>query len=387
MKGYLFVANSSKPTEEKLNSREKIVCGNVSRPCIKAALDMGYDVFLGVNRNKPEELECSMSVTLYDSHTYRSLTDFKSNYIAFKNMMKVLKSNNVEVIHCNTPIGGFLGRICGKLCGVKKVIYTAHGFHFYKGAPLFNRTVLKWTEHLMAHFTDAIITMNEEDYIAAQKMHLRKGGKVYYVPGVGIDTGMYASVEIDEKAKRAELGLNEDDIVLISMGDLIKRKNYSAAIEAISKADNKKLKYLICGRGPELESLKELAQSLNVSNQIHFLGFRNDIKELTQIADIFLFTTFQEGMPRSMMEAMASGLPCIASKIRGNVDLIEDGVNGFLCNPTDVDGFAEAIGKLATDSELRQSMKREKIEKIKGYDVSVVEREIAKIYKEVLVEG
>ncbi len=383
-KGYAFIANSSKPSEEKLNSRDKIVCGNVSRPGVKTALSMGYEVFLGVNRNRPEELECDLPVHLYDSHTYRSLTDFKNNRIAFKNFMKVLKENNVEVIHCNTPIGGVLGRLCGKLCGVKKVIYTAHGFHFYKGAPLFNRTILKWAEQIMAHFTDAIITMNQEDFEAANKLKLRKNGKVYYIPGVGINAAMYAGVEVDKAAKRAELGLKEDDVVLISMGDLIKRKNYATAIEAIAKANNKKLQYLICGRGPELETLKALAESLNVSEQIHFLGFRTDIKELTQIANIFLFTTFQEGMPRSMMEAMASGLPCVASKIRGNVDLIEEGVNGFLCAPTDSDGFASALQKLAEDTTLRETMAKANLEKIKGFDISVVEKVTEEIYKEVL---
>lgn len=385
MKSYLFISNSSKPTEEKLNSRDKIVCGNVSKPCLQAALDFGYKVFFGVNRNKPEELACSMPVTLYDSHTYRSLTDFKSNRIAFRNLMKVLKENSVEVIHCNTPVGGLMGRVCGKLCGVKKVIYTAHGFHFYKGAPLFNRTILKWAEHLMAHWTDAIITMNEEDFQAAKKMKLRKGGKVYFVPGVGIDTALYGAVEVDAAQKRKELGLKDSDVVLISMGDLIPRKNYETAIRAIAKTGNDKLHYLICGRGPEFENLKALAEELGIASQIHLLGFRTDIKELVKVANIFLFTTLQEGLPRSMMEAMASGLPCVASNIRGNVDLIEDGVNGFLCPPTDVEGFSTAISRIADDPALQETMKQNNLEKIQGFDVSVVAAEIKNIYNEVLM--
>ncbi len=381
MKSYLFISNSSKPTEEKLNSRDKIVCSNVSKPCLQAALDLGYKVFLGVNRNKPEELECSLPVTLYDSHTYRSLTDFKSNRIAFKNLMKVLKENSVEAIHCNTPVGGLMGRVCGKLCGVKKVIYTAHGFHFYKGAPLFNRIILKWAEHFMAHWTDAIITMNQEDYEAAKKMKLRKGGRVYFVHGVGIDTKMYQEVAIDKAAKRAELNLGDDDIVLISMGDLIKRKNYTVAIEAIAKANNKKLHYLICGKGPELEPLKALANELGVGEQIHFLGFRKDVKELLKIADIFLFTTLQEGMPRSMMEAMASGLPCIASKIRGNVDLLEEEKGGFLCDTKDVPAFTEKINLLAESAELREAMRNYNLQIINNFSIETVTEEINKIYQ------
>jgi glycosyltransferase involved in cell wall biosynthesis len=172
--------------------------------------------------------------------------------------------------------------------------------------------------------------------------------------------------------------------MLISMGDLVPRKNYPAAIRAIAKAGNPKLHYMICGRGPELENLQNLSKELGVENQIHFLGFRTDVKELLTGADIFLFTTRQEGLPRSMMEAMASGLPCVASAIRGNVDLIENGVNGFVCATEDVDGYADAIAKIVADPELREQMRQNNLEKIKNYDISVVEQQIREIYADVL---
>ena len=236
----------------------------------------------------------------------------------------------------------------------------------------------------MAHWTDAVITMNQEDYEFAKSLKLRKGGKAYLVHGVGINTEEFFNVEADTPAKRDELGLKADDIILISMGDLIPRKNYSVAIKAVAEAKNDKLHYLICGRGPELNNLKALANELGVENQIHFLGFRTDIKELAKTSDIFLFTTKQEGMPRSMMEAMACGLPCIASKIRGNVDIIEDGVNGYLCDTMDYVAFAKKINKLSSDEMLRKEISKANIEKIKEYDISVVEEEIKGIYNEVL---
>jgi len=384
MAGYLFVANSTKPTTEKYHSRDPINPGNVSRPCLQTALDMGYQVVLGIQRSNPEELECNMPVTLYDAHTYRSITAFKDNKIAYDNLNRAIRENNVEVIHCNTPVGGLVGRLCGRKNKVKKVIYTAHGFHFYKGAPLFNRTILKWAEMIMAHWTDAIITMNREDYEAAQKFRLRKGGKVYFVNGVGITLKDFEGLSHLRQQKRQELGVSDEDIVLISMGDLVPRKNYGAAIRAIAKAADPRLQYMICGRGPELENLQNLAKELGVEKQIHFLGFRTDVKELLTGADIFLFTTRQEGLPRSMMEAMASGLPCVASKIRGNVDLIENGVNGFVCPTDDVEGYAEAIAKITADSELRETMRQNNLEKIKQYDVTVVEQQIRQIYAEVL---
>lgn len=385
MSGYLFVANSTKPNEEKRKNREPVKLSTVNRPCLYAAKEHGLELFLGVNRDAPEELICEeLPLTCYDSHTYRSITAFKDNRIAYKNICNVLKNNDIQVIHCNTPIGGMVGRLAGKKYKVPTIIYTAHGFHFYKGAPLFNRTVLKWAEKVMARWTDAIITMNREDYEAAKKFKLRRGGKAYLVHGVGIDLSLYETIEVNRDEKRAELGLLDTDVAFISMGDLIPRKNYAVAIEALAKAGNTNAHYFICGKGPLKEELEELASRLGVADRVHFLGFRTDVKELLVAADAFLFTTVQEGLPRSMMEAMASGLPCIVSKIRGNVDLMENGTGGYLCDAKDVDGFAEAIKTVTEDAELRQKMSEFNLKHIKEFDVSVVEKEIREIYNEVL---
>lgn len=384
MKGYVFLSNSNKPTEQEQHDKSEVKLTNVSRPCLQVALDMGYDVYFGINRDNSEGLPCELPVHMYDSHTYRSITAIEDNKIAYRNLLEVINKGKVEVIHCNTPVGGLVGRLAGKKCKVKKIIYTAHGFHFYKGAPFINRTVFKWAEMIMAHWTDAIITMNQEDYEAAKKFHLRKGGKVFYIPGVGINTTDFLSVKIDRNAKRSELGLNSDDIVCISMGDLILRKDYATAISAVAKCNDNRIHYFICGEGPELDSLKKLSTELGVENQIHFLGFRTDIKELAKVSDIFLFTTLQEGMPRSMMEAMASGLPCIASKIRGNVDLLEDGIGGYLCEPKDVETFAKYIGVLTDDAELRQKQAQANLERIKEFDVKIIKEKIKEIYQEVL---
>lgn len=387
MAGYVFLSNSNKPTEEEQNSRNPVPLTNVSRPCLEAALRMGYDVWFGTNRAEPENLSCELPVHMYDSHTYRSIFNLKDNMTAYKNLMSILKREDIEVIHCNTPVGGIIGRVCGKRAGVKKVIYTAHGFHFYTGAPLINRTVFKWAEMLMAHWTDAIITMNQEDYNAAQKFKLRNHGKVFYTPGVGIDCDIYKDVEVNRKKIRASFGISDTDVVCISMGDLIPRKNYGTAIEAIGKCENKNIHYWICGQGPELDNLKELAREKKIEDRVHFLGFRTDIKELLKAADIFLFTTLQEGMPRSMMEAMASGLPCIASKIRGNVDLLEDGVGGYLNEAQDVNGIAEHLRILASDTARRNTMGRANLDRIREFDVRKVENVVENIYSEILAGG
>lgn len=384
MKGYVFVSNSTKPSLEAAESRDAISPSNVSRPCLKAALELGYKVVLGVNRNRPEELACDLPVKLYDSHTYRSLFAFGDNRIAYRNLSRILKENNVEVIHCNTPVGGLIGRLCGLRFHTKKVIYTVHGFHFYKGAPLINRTVFKWAEQMMAHWTDVIITMNQEDYEAAKKLRLRKGGKVYKVHGVGIDLGSFENIQVDRAAKRAELGLKDTDVLCISAGDLVPRKNYETAIKAIVKVKDSNLHYLICGVGSEETRLKKMAEALGIEDRVHFAGFRTDMKELLKTADIFLFSSLQEGLPRSLMEAMAAGLPAVASGIRGNVDLIEEGKGGILCEPQNAAAFARALRLLIKNPSLRGKMGERNLKTIQDYDTSVVEREIRDIYREAL---
>lgn len=152
----------------------------------------------------------------------------------------------------------------------------------------------------------------------------------------------------------------------------------------MEKLHNKKIHYILCGQGEKMRELQSLADKVGLHDNVHFLGYRNDVKELYQIADCLVMPSLREGLSRTIMEAMAMGLPCIASSIRGNVDLIEDGEGGYLCTSTDVDGFAEAIRSIAGNSELRERMKKYNLERIKKFDISVVEKEIRDIYKEVI---
>lgn len=301
------------------------------------------------------------------------------NIKAYYQLDKIIKELQPEVIHCNTPIGGVLGRLCGHKNKVDKIIYTAHGFHFYKGAPLINNVVYKTIERILAHYTDVLITMNEEDFQSAKKLKLKANGNVYKVNGVGINTEEYCNVKVDRNEYRKSLGLKEDDFVCIAMGDLIKRKNFPTAIKAIGKCNNSQIHYLICGTGPELENLKKLSNQLNVEKQIHFLGFRNDIKELLSISDCFLFTSLQEGLPRSLMEAMASGLPCIVSDIRGNNDLIKNGINGFLV--LNINDLKDKILTLYKNVELRNKISITNKKTITRYDTCNVEKQILKVYQ------
>lgn len=355
---------------------------------ITAAKEQGLEFHTAINYSSvdPAVLKSdSEKYSVYLHHVNFCRNPYSvSNFRAYKELVSLIKKENIDYIHCNTPVGGLLGRLAGKKCKVKKVIYQAHGFHFYKGAPLKNWLIYYPIERWLAHYTDALITINKEDYERAQGFRLRNNGKVYYVPGVGIDLSQYELPENTRELKRKELGLKETDVALISMGDLIDRKNYPVAIEAVAKANNPNLQYFICGKGPEEEKLKEMVEDLGVKEQVHFLGFRTDIKELLRAADIFLFTSKQEGLARSLMEAMASGLPCVASRIRGNTDLIEGTRCGFLCS--NVDEYTVAINKVTDSLTVREEMGKSSLQRIKQFEMQVVIDNLVDLYSKEFVE-
>lgn len=307
----------------------------------------------------------------------------RTNIKAYKQLKQIIKEEKIEAIQCSTPIGGTLARLAAWRCGVKNVIYAAHGFMFFNGAPLINRTLYKWPELLLARVTDTLITIIEEDYRAAQSFKLRGNTKPYMIHGAGVNVGV--QVNIDKSKKRKELGLNDSDIVVVSAGDLNPNKNNRIVIEAFSHIKNKHIHYAICGTGMLEEDLKKLAKRLGVEDNIHFLGFRRDMPEILASSDIFVMPSFREGVPRAIMEAMDLGLPCVGSKTRGIADLIEDGKGGFVSNAKDSVGFAKVITKLAENPEMRYRFGQFNKGKVKMYSKEIVRKELTDIYKKVLV--
>lgn len=212
MKKYLFISNVS----------HKIT--NFAIPSIEAAQSLGYEVHLAANYRDFKDDPEKYGVILHHIDIARS-PFHKENLAAYKQMMELLKKDKFDIIHCNTPVGGLLGRVCGAKTGVRKILYTAHGFHFYKGAPWINKTVFKFIEKRLAHQTDAILTMNREDFDAAQCFRLRtKNGKVYFVHGVGIDSQTLRETTVDKDALRSELGIPKEAVLLISVVWLVQRK-------------------------------------------------------------------------------------------------------------------------------------------------------------------
>lgn len=373
MKKLLYILNIS----NKVNS--------FSEASIIASKECGIEFYICGNWGYKTQKEIISDEKKYGIKIYQ--VDFHRNPLhlgnikAYRQLMKIMYDVKFDCVHCNTPVGGVIGRICAKKNRIDKVIYQAHGFHFYKGSPKKNWIIYYSIERFLAHYTDALITMNKEDYNIAKKFKLRNSGKVCYVPGVGIDLSQYQHVGFRDKM-RAEMGLSKNDVAFISMGDLIPRKNYVLAIESISKLikDYDNLHYFICGIGPESKKLRALVDKYGVKNNIHFLGYRSDIKDLLRASDIFFFTSLQEGLPRSTMEAMASQLPVACSRIRGNTDLIDEGKGGVLFNPKDVSDIYEKLKNLLQTNY--KSMGIYNLGRIRNFSLDVVSLDLKKIYQE-----
>lgn len=344
--------------------------GSFSVASIAAAKKCGMEFYYAANWSAASEEqrvedEAKYGIKLINVDLDRSPYSLK-NIKAYKQIVNFINEEKIDYIHCNTPVGGLLGRLAGQKCKIKKVIYQVHGFHFYAGAPKKNWLIYYPIEKWLAKKTDAIITINKEDFERAKKFKLRNNGRVYYVPGVGMDLAQYNLLNENRRIKREELQLNRENIALISMGDLIPRKNYPIAIRVIAKINDSRLHYYICGKGPDEKKLKLLATKLGIDKQVHFLGFRTDIKELLKAADIFLLTSKQEGLARSLMEAMASGLPCVASNIRGNIDLLKGNDGGYLCDSED--DYINSI-KALTDEKKRNLFGKNNLKTIGDYDL------------------
>ena len=356
---------------------------------IELLLENGYDVDVACNCKEGNTISDERiselidklkknNVTTYHVPIPRKVTDIKDIIDSIKFIKKLYTENGYTLMHCHSPIGSVVARVAAISERKKgmKVIYTAHGFHFYKGAPKKNWLIFYPIERICSSFTDVLITINKEDYAFAKK-HM-KANQVEYVPGVGIDTKKFSIPNFNVAEKKAELGLKDKDIMILSVGELNQNKNHEVVVRAISKLKNPDIHYFIAGKGDKEQYLDELAKELDVN--LRLLGYRTDIIELLNTADIFAFPSFREGLSVALMEAMAAGLPCVVSRIRGNVDLIEDGINGYLCDANDEVSFCESL-KALVEGETYKNFGKDNCQMIMNFDVHKIMKMMMKIYE------
>lgn len=306
----------------------------------------------------------------------------KENIAAYKQLKQIIDGERFDLIHCHTPAASMMTRLAAKKARKNGtvVMYSCHGFHFHNASKKRNWLIYYPIEKWLSRYCDYIVTINKEDYKRAQTFHAKN---VRYIPSVGVDINKIKAVTIDKKAYQKELGIPDGGVMLLSIGELIERKNHETIIKALPLVPEQ-IYYVICGKGVLREYLEELAKKLGVENRVIFLGFRQDIPQLCHAADISAFPSKIEGLGLAGIEAMAAGVPLVASNVHGILDYVIDGETGYACEPTDVKGFAKAIEKLALDEQLRESMKPACLKAVDPFEKANALQVMHTIYREVL---
>lgn len=326
--------------------------GQFNRDIISLLQEMGYKVDVACNfkngstfsEENAKQLKKELiekGIRCFHVDFSRSPVQIGKHVQCYRTVKRLMLENQYLFCHCHSPIGGAIARIAGHATKTK-IIYTAHGFHFYKGASVLNWAIYYPIELLLSYWTNCLITINKEDYYRAKyKFHAKK---TVYIPGVGIDSNRFQNLGISREQKRQELGLSKEDIFILSVGELNKNKNQEVVVRALAGLKGQNIVYMIAGEGNQKEHLKTLAEENGVS--LRLLGFREDICSLLEAADVFAFPSKREGLSVSVMEAMFMKKPVIASKIRGNIDLIKDGENGLLVHPNTVEAWEHGMHKM-----------------------------------------
>lgn len=313
-----------------------------------------------------------------------------NNIKSYKMLKKLINENDYKIVHCHTPVGGVIARLASISARKKgmKVIYTAHGFHFFKGAPKINWMLYYPAEKIMSRYTDVLITINQEDYDTAVNKKFN-AKQIELVNGVGIDLEKFTPQTIEEKNDmRNKYGYKKEDFILFYAAELNNNKHQDLLINVINKLREEipSIKLLLAGNGPLEDQYKKQAKELGVNENIEFLGYRKDVKNFLMLSDLAVASSRREGLPANIMEAMAIGLPIVATNVRGHRDLIKDGENGYVVEVDDEDKFISSINEIYNNYELREKFKKQSLKLIEEYSLDNILIEMERIYKSVLEE-
>lgn len=355
---------------------------------IRLLLELGYEVDVACNMEQgstitSEKIEAmkqelkEMGVNVVHVPIPRKVTAVGDIMKSFRASKQLMNAREYALIHCHSPIGGMICRLANRFSkgyGKTKMIYTAHGFHFFKGAPKKNWLIFYPVEWLCSRYTDVLITINHEDYTLAQKK--MKARNVQYVPGIGVNTEHISKVFSIRDQLCEQLGIPMSAKLMISVGELNDNKNHQVVVRAMKDLPSD-IHYLICGQGDSAPVLTEIAQQMDCEKRLHLLGYRSDVLAVVKSCDLFVFPSKREGLSVALMEAMAVGKAVACSKIRGNTDLIDEN-GGVLFDPTDVDACAEAIQTLLRFD--LSAMGRYNADKIQSFSMERVSKMMKELY-------
>lgn len=351
--------------------------GQFHKPLMRLLKENGWEICVAARDNLAEKngLQLEYPDKVFDIPFQRSPFD-KRNYTAFKMLKQILEEEHYDVIHCNTPVGGMLGRIAGNRYRKRgtKIFYTAHGFHFYKGAPYKNWLIYYPIERWMSRFTDRLITITEEDYsLALKKFHC----SVFRMHGVGVDENRFYPVS-DEEKQRLKTEMCFKGPVILNVGELLPNKNQKMAIDMMINVVKKypTAQLLIAGNGPEKDNLEKHINEMGLADNVHLIGYCTNLQDYQRIADVLVACSFREGLPLNLVEAMLSKTVIVASKNRGHRELIKNEVTGYLVNGKE-DMAEKVIGIIAHPSPI---MRDKAYEYGLLYSNSAVKNELIEIY-------
>lgn len=355
--------------------------------------DLGYDVEVACNfenGNTCSEEQIAIlkkelkqkGVSWHQIDFARNVFQLGLNSKAYHQLKNLVSQKKYKFMHCHSPIGGVLGRLVAHKYKTP-VMYTAHGFHFFKGAPKKNWLLFYPVEKFLSRYTDELLVINREDYeLAKKKFHMKH---LTYVPGVGVEVKKHIFPEETRKNKRTELGIPQDAFMITCAAEFSANKNQKTVICALEELANSDFYYVMCGIGEKKAELEQYVAEKRLGEHIKFAGFRKDMNEILYASDCFVLSSLREGLSVALMEAMATGLPVVCGRIRGNVDLIEDSVGGYLVEPTKIEDYQQAFLKLAdkkknAPQEFAQ-MGQANQETMQKFDCAAVDVVMREVYK------
>lgn len=355
-------------------------------PHIEMLLEEGYKVDIASCIDKEiDNRLIRRGVKIFDIPFSRNPLN-PANIKAFKELIKIQKEENYDIVHVHTPVASIYGRLLKLKFKNLKTIYTAHGYHFFKGGSKLGWFIYYPIEKLMAKLTDVIININSEDYKITKKR--LKPKKSYFVKGVGIDLTTYKSLsEVEKLRKREELGLSQEDYIVIMIAELNENKNQIQLIKAMEllKDDYPNIKAICIGEGNRIEELKDEVEKRGLKGRVKFLGFRTDVNDLINISDMGVLLSYREGLPRNIMELMANGKKVLATNIRGCRDLVSNNIVGDLVSVNDhiatskviIRNYLHKISKIKADDNVE---KMAITKEIAPYDINNINKELKSIY-------
>ena len=355
---------------------------------VKLIQQMGYEVHYASNFNNPvydfniDDLK-SMGIILHQIDIEKSPKRILENIRAAGQIKKIINEERIDMLHCHNPMGGMAGRIAARFSDIKPyVIYTAHGFHFYNGAPFLNWILFYPAEKIAAKWTDTIITINSEDHKrASEHFKLKKGGYVSQIHSVGIDSERFAPKPQFRAEVKRTLGIPEDTFHIVTAAELNKNKNQRVILKALSNLVSYNIRYSICGKGKEKARLERLIKEYGLEDKVKLLGYRNDMDMILQSADVFAFPSIREGLGVAAVEALACGVPLIAADNRGTREYAVNGYNSLICKYDDTDAFAEAIKKLYSDKQYRLMLAKHCRSSVEAFSRDETKKSMREIYK------